>query len=81
LGGYAADPVQREHQLALIAGTSSCIVPFSRERKPSHGMWGPYSEAVFPQSWLVEAGQSATGALLDHIVRMYAAGGEPPAAL
>jgi len=81
LGGYAADPAKREHQLALIAGTSSCIVTFSRERKPSHGMWGPYYEAVFPQSWLVEAGQSATGALLDHIVRMHAAGGEPTAAL
>jgi L-ribulokinase len=44
-------------------------------------MWGPYYEAVFPQSWLVEAGQSATGALIDHIVRMHAAGGEPTAAL
>lgn len=81
LGGYAADPEQRERQLALIAGTSSCIVSFSQERKPSHGMWGPYYEAVFPNSWLVEAGQSATGALLDHIVRMHAAGGEPTAAL
>ncbi|MGO7309768.1 ribulokinase, partial [Rhizobium ruizarguesonis] len=44
LGGYAADPVKREHQLALIAGKSSCIVTFSRERKPSHGMWGTYYE-------------------------------------
>lgn len=81
LGGYAADPATRERQLALIAGTSSCIVAFSQERRPSHGMWGPYYEVVFPQSWLVEAGQSATGALLDHIVRMHAAGGEPTAAL
>ncbi|TCL69552.1 FGGY-family carbohydrate kinase [Rhizobium sp. BK251] len=80
LGSHAGDPGRLEHQLALIAGTSSCIVAFSREPKPSHGMWGPYYEAVFPQSWLVEAGQSATGALLDHIVRMHAAGGEPTAA-
>lgn len=81
LSGYAGDPAKLEHQLALIAGTSSCIVAFSSEQKPSHGMWGPYYEAVFPQSWLVEAGQSAAGALLDHIVRMHAAGGEPTAAL
>jgi FGGY-family pentulose kinase len=81
LGGDAHDPRMLERQLALIAGTSSCIVSFSRERKPSHGMWGPYYEAVLPDSWLVEAGQSATGALLDHMVRMHAAGGEPTAAL
>ncbi len=81
LSGYAGDPEKLEQQLALIAGTSSCVVAFSPERKPSQGMWGPYYEAVFPQSWLVEAGQSAAGALLDHIVRMHAAGGEPTAAL
>lgn len=81
LGGYAGDPDALERQLALIAGTSSCIVAFSQERKRSTGMWGPYYEAGYPNAWLVEAGQSATGALLDHIVRMHAAGGEPTAAL
>ena len=81
LAGHAGDMEGLERQLALIAGTSSCIVAFSGERKRSTGMWGPYYEAVFPGSWLVEAGQSATGALLDHIVRMHAAGGEPTAAL
>jgi FGGY-family pentulose kinase len=81
LGGYAADPSGLERQLALIAGTSSCIVAFSQERKRSTGMWGPYYEAGFANMWLVEAGQSATGALLDHVVRMHAAGGAPTAAL
>jgi FGGY-family pentulose kinase len=81
LGCYASDAAALERQLALIAGTSSCIVAFSQERKRSAGMWGPYYEAVFPASWLVEAGQSAAGALLDHVVRMHAAGGEPNAAL
>lgn len=81
LGSHAGNPEALEHRLALIAGTSSCVVAFSRDRKCSAGMWGPYYEAVFPGIWLVEAGQSATGALLDHIVRMHAAGGEPTAAL
>ncbi len=81
LGGDAHDAEKLDRQLALIAGTSSCIVSFSQTRRPSHGMWGPYYEAVLPETWLVEAGQSATGALLDHVVRMHAAGGEPTAAL
>ncbi|MFJ6325082.1 MULTISPECIES: FGGY-family carbohydrate kinase [unclassified Rhizobium] len=81
LAGHAGDAAALEHQLALIAGTSSCVVSFARERKRSTGMWGPYFEAVFPGMWLVEAGQSATGALIDHIVSMHAAGGPPTAAL
>ena len=81
LAGHAGDAAALEHQLALIAGTSSCVVSFARERKRSTGMWGPYYEAVLPGMWLAEAGQSATGALLDHIVSMHAAGGSPTAAL
>lgn len=74
LGGFAGDPAKLERQLALIAGTSSCIVAFSRKMKPGFGMWGPYFEAVLPGLWLVEGGQSATGALLDHIVRLHGGG-------
>ncbi|WP_026618079.1 FGGY-family carbohydrate kinase [Ensifer aridi] len=74
LGGFAGDPEKLERQLALIAGTSSCIVAFSKELKPGFGMWGPYFEAVLPGLWLIEGGQSATGALLDHIVRVHGGG-------
>lgn len=77
LGGFAAEPDRMERQLALIAGTSSCIVAFSRNMKPGFGVWGPYFEAILPNNWLVEGGQSATGALLDHVVRSHSAGGEP----
>ncbi|WP_234186560.1 FGGY-family carbohydrate kinase [Shinella sp. NM-101] len=79
LGSFAAEPETLERQLALIGGTSSCIVAFSRERKFGFGMWGPYYEAVLPGWWLVEGGQSAAGALLDHVVRTHGAGGEPSA--
>ena len=44
-------------------------------------MWGPYYEAVLPGWWLVEGGQSVTGALLDHIVRTHSAGGDPVSAI
>ena len=70
-----------ERSVGLIAGTSSCIVAFSGEPKPGKSLWGPYFEATLPGMWLVEGGQSATGALLDHILRMHAAGGEPTTAL
>lgn len=79
LGQFAGRPEVLERQLALIAGTSSCIVAFSREMRPGFGMWGPYYEAAFPGQWLIEGGQSATGALLDHVVRSHSAGGEPDA--
>lgn len=77
LGGFADAPAKLERQLALIGGTSSCIVAFSKDMKPGFGMWGPYFEAVLPGLWLIEGGQSATGALLDHIVRLHG-GGLPP---
>ena len=80
LAPFAGEPDKLERQLALIGGTSSCIVAFSREKKFGFGMWGPYYEAVLPGWWLVEGGQSATGALLDHVVRSHGAGGEPTAA-
>ncbi|MBZ5759213.1 MULTISPECIES: FGGY-family carbohydrate kinase [Rhizobium] len=81
LAAHVGKPEELERQLALIAGTSSCVVAFSREMPGSTGMWGPYFDVVYPDWWLVEAGQSATGGLLDHIVRMHAAGGAPTAAL
>ena len=80
LGPFAGSPETLERRLALIGGTSSCIVAFSPTEKFGFGMWGPYYEAVLPGQWLIEGGQSATGALLDHIVRGHGAGGEPSAA-
>lgn len=81
LGAGSPNGGKLERSVGLIAGTSSCIVAFSTEPKPGKSLWGPYFEATLPGMWLVEGGQSATGALLDHILRMHAAGGEPSAAL
>ncbi|WP_269931718.1 FGGY-family carbohydrate kinase [Aminobacter sp. HY435] len=70
-----------ERHLALIAGTSSCVMAMSPEPRAFAGGWGPYYGAALPGLWLSEGGQSATGALLDHVIRWHGAGGEPEAAM
>ncbi len=77
LAEFADDAAQIHRHLALIAGTSSCVMALSKEPMPMRGAWGPYYNAVMPGVWLNEAGQSATGALLDHVLRAHAAGGPP----
>ena len=53
---------------ALIAGTSSCIMHLSPAAAPAPGLWGPYRDAALPGLWAVEGGQTASGALLDHVL-------------
>lgn len=82
LGGLAqAEPDSMDRHLGLIAGTSTCHMALSREPRAVPGVWGPYLGAVLPGYWLNEGGQSATGALLDHVLALHAAGGAPDAAL
>lgn len=40
----------------------------SHEKLFVPGVWGPYYSAMVPDLWLNEAGQSATGRLIDHII-------------
>jgi ribulose kinase len=48
----------------------------SREPKFVPGIWGPYFSAMIPELWLTEGGQSATGALIDHVIKSHARAGE-----
>lgn len=80
LGGLRAGetltPESLETRLALIGGTSSCHMAVSREALFVDGVWGPYFSAMVPDLWLTEGGQSATGALIDHVVFTHAAAAE-----
>ena len=69
------------NRAALIGGTSSCVMCLMPEAQFLRSFWGPYFGAVLGDSWVLEGGQSATGALLDLIIQSHGAGGSPTAAL
>ncbi len=68
IGASFEGEVDFDRRLALIGGTSSCHMAVSKEARFLAGVWGPYQSAMVPGYWLNEGGQSATGALIDHIV-------------
>lgn len=73
LDGRAPTPAALNRRLALIGGTSSCHMAVSPEPRFIRGIWGPYASAMIPGLWLTEGGQSATGALIDHVIFSHAA--------
>ena len=74
LGSERLEPADLERRLALIGGTSSCHMAASKDARFVPGIWGPYYSAMVPGMWLTEGGQSATGALIDHVIRSHAQG-------
>ena len=73
LDGKAPTATALNRRLALIGGTSSCHMAVSTRPRFIRGIWGPYSSAMIPGLWLTEGGQSATGALIDHVIFSHAA--------
>jgi FGGY-family pentulose kinase len=60
-------------RMAIIAGTSACHLATAPAGTSVHGVWGPYYEALLPNEWLLEAGISASGAFLDHVLASHPA--------
>ncbi|HEY4118028.1 MAG TPA: FGGY-family carbohydrate kinase, partial [Byssovorax sp.] len=74
--GLAPTDDSIDERLALVGGTSTCHMAASREPRFVPGVWGPYFSAMLPGLWLTEGGQSATGALIDHVIDTHARGAE-----
>lgn len=60
-------------RMAMICGTSSCHMAISERPLFVPGVWGPCLSAMVPDMWLNEGGQSATGRLIDHVVKGHSA--------
>ncbi len=73
IGKEKITPALLNRRLALIGGTSTCHMAVSRDPRFIRGIWGPYHSAMIPGLWLTEGGQSAVGALIDHVVFTHAA--------
>jgi FGGY-family pentulose kinase len=73
VGGVKVTTQSLGARLALIGGTSSCHMAVSPKPRYIRGIWGPYFSAMIPGLWLTEGGQSATGALIDHVIFSHAA--------
>ena len=58
-----------DRAIALIGGTSSCHMGVSPTSRFISGIWGPYFGAMVPGMWLNEGGQSATGSLIDMVIK------------
>lgn len=69
------DELDLDSKMAMICGTSSCHMSLSASVMEVRGVWGPYKDAIMPDFYLHEAGQSATGLLLDELVKSHPAYG------
>ena len=69
--GVSGEVADFNRRVALIGGTSTGHMAMSRTARFIGGVWWPYYSAILPEYWLNEGGQSATGALIDHVIQSH----------
>lgn len=60
--------VDLDSTLCSLTGTSCCHLSLSKERKFHNGIWGPYKDVILEDYYLLEAGQSFAGELIDKTI-------------
>lgn len=73
LGNLNESNIKPQEILVVVSGTSTCHMASSSQPKLISGIWGPYFNAMMPNMWLNEAGQSAAGSLLEFVIKNHPA--------
>jgi len=51
-------------QMAVVMGTSTCHLALCERGLFDSHVWGPYPDALMPGTWVLEGGQTTTGAIV-----------------
>lgn len=79
IGTVGASGSDATGTMAYVFGTSSCTMTTTQNPVLVPGVWGPYYSAMLPNMWLIEGGQSAAGAAIDHLLTLHPAAAEAQA--
>jgi len=64
LGLNALEP----YKMGLITGSSNVMFVLAEKPVFSPSLWGPYPELILPGKWLMEAGQTSSGSVINWLV-------------
>lgn len=64
--------VVKPGRTALVMGTSTCPLSLSAEAIFESHLWGPYPDALIPDTWALEGGQTTTGAIVNWLAENFA---------
>jgi D-ribulokinase len=78
--GAPDGPGSLTSRMAYVFGTSACTMSTTSAPCFVPGVWGPYFNAMCPNLWLNEGGQSAAGAAIERILQGHPAAAEAMAA-
>ncbi len=66
-------------RMALVMGTSTCHMALAAEGLFDSHVWGPYPDCLLPDTWVLEGGQTATGAIVQWFISGFGAAAQAQA--
>ncbi|MEO0522621.1 MAG: FGGY-family carbohydrate kinase [Pseudomonadota bacterium] len=69
--GASGGPGDATTRMAYVFGTSACTMTSTATKTYVQGVWGPYFDAMVPNLWLNEGGQSSAGDAINRLLAMH----------